>query len=277
MVQSVSRTVALHGLYVHGLGATLFVVGCIFPLWAVYHRTQVITAHLEIPAGPLRPAMIRLPPMQDGTSFAIAESEVTQFHFYRVQGQMPRDVAGADISSWKSCPVRLDLALPDMPLTCVSAVEAAIYANNLTAIENRDRIHQLTACYDWSGRPVNRPCSGYRLPSLDEWKYAATEGRSALVSEIGESADCLRAHLSKCDGDTTRPRNVKSLQSSPWYLHDMYGNVSEIVTNQDGTSWYGYGGSWLHSPSTAPVLQDFRENTMGMRIVRTEIKGDFLK
>lgn len=271
MAQPVSRTIALHGLYVHALGAALFAAGCILPVWAVYHRTQIAPSRLEIPAGPLRPEMLQLPRMASGTTFAISETEVTQFQFYRVLRRMPEHIARTGPRSWDSCPAPLDFAAPDMPLTCISAADAAAYANGLTEIENRDRVRALTLCYDGFGRRSDRSCTGYRLPTAAEWTHAATEDRPQSYAET-EAVGCARARLPHCTGDTAGPFAVKDLQASPWHLHGMYGNVSEMVENPDGSVTYALGGSWQHAPDTAAAPRSFPASSVGMRIVRAEAR-----
>jgi hypothetical protein len=109
VAELVSRTVAVPGGYVTALGAIMIALGMVLPPWSVYSRTQSAEVRAEIAGGPLRPVMIQLPPMADGTTFAIAESEVSQMHFYRVFGWMPSHIADRNAASWQACPAPFNL------------------------------------------------------------------------------------------------------------------------------------------------------------------------
>jgi formylglycine-generating enzyme required for sulfatase activity len=269
MVDSVSRTIAVNVPRLRVLAAMLFALGCVLPIWVLYQRTQTLSSDSKIPSGALRPAMVELPPRSEGTIFAIAESEVTQLQFHRVWRSPLHNVAHAGVDSWDGCPVRLYAAGPDMPITCITPVEAARYANALTEIENRSSGRQLTSCYNKFGQWTNQECSGYRLPTMEEWKHAASEG-AAELDAIGDKADCTRAHLPHCDGVNKIPLEVKSLRSSAWQLFDMYGNVSEIVMVNYGAAWAALGGSWRDAADQGTVPSDSRANVIGLRVVRVQ-------
>jgi Sulfatase-modifying factor enzyme 1 len=248
VAQSVSRTIAFHGAYVSSLGAILVVLGGVFPVWSVYYRTQSVAARVEFVGGQLRPAMITLPPMADGTTVAIAETEVTQLHFQRVLGGLPRHVARQDISSWQGCPAPFNRHTLEMPVTCVTPAEAASYADSLTAIENRIREIKgeipLTLCYHGTGVLRSDPgCTGYRLPTVEEWNYAAKTADDQVEN-------CRFSHLPDCPDASLGPRNVKDLAPSRWFLYNMYGNAAEIVISESDNDIRTQlvGGSWKELP-----------------------------
>jgi formylglycine-generating enzyme required for sulfatase activity len=277
MPQRVSRTIAVSGHYLHLVGAALLTIGCVLPVWAIYYRTQVVDARSVIPAGLLRPAMIELPATADFEVFAIAESEITQSQFHRVLRHMPDQVARIGSDAWNGCPILYQVATSsDMPVTCVSPLDATKYANALTADENNRAIRYLTQCYDNEGKWTNRDCTGYRLPTIAEWQYAAHAGSAGALSRTDREDHCGQENLSQCDG-SKHPRAVKSRQLSAWYLYDMYGNAAELVMNEDGTSWRALGGSWESSVDIEVADKDVRMNTVGMRMVRARAKGTFFK
>jgi formylglycine-generating enzyme required for sulfatase activity len=216
--------------------------------------------------------MIQLPPMPDGKVFAITESEITRMQFHRVLRQISPHVANARVASWEGCPAPLEAHEPDLPITCITPAEAAAYANKLTKFESRNTAQQLTVCYGVSDQFVNRNCSGYRLPTVAEWKHAATEGAPGAYADTGERAECSLAHLPNCGEEKQHPHKVKSHEPSPWHLYDMYGNAAEIVMTDDGTNWHALGGSWQNASDITAMPSNFRGSAVGMRIVRMQVR-----
>jgi hypothetical protein len=175
-MERIGRIIAFPGAYVRALGAALLLVGVATPAWWAYLRTR---AYIGVKAsvtfagdGPLRPAMLVLPPMPGGKRFAISERSVTYGEFFRVVGDIP-------INALCGRPLTLDDL--ETPVVCVSPGEAAYYANLLTDDENRARLvsdrTRITPCYKSAElNAVDMSCTGYRLPTVDEWSFAATLG-----------------------------------------------------------------------------------------------------
>jgi len=69
----------------------------------------------------------------------------------------------------------------------------------------------------------------YRLPSEAEWEYACRAGTATAFS-FGDTASYSKAWI----GMRLQPQPVGGMESNPWGLFDMHGNVSEWC--QD---WYG--------------------------------------
>ena len=150
----------------------------------------------------------------------------------------------------------------------------------------------------------------YRLPSESEWEYAARAGTAmARYWGEGESGQCRHANgadtsleegysswsvpVASCEDGHVNAASVGSFAANDWGLHDMLGNVGELVEDcwndsykgapSDGSGWesgdcaerVGRGGSWASSP---PVLRaanrvrfatDNRHNSLGFRVART--------
>jgi hypothetical protein len=277
-VQSVSRTISLHGAYVSTLGALLVALGVLLPVWSVLHHTLSEKAIIEIPSGPLRPAMIQLPQMTHGTIFAIAESEVTQAHFFRVMGGMPPSVGRSAVKLWKTCPAPFNRETFEIPVTCVTLSQAAEYANRLTKIENNQRTKKreapLTLCYDEpSANLINPVCTGYRLPTAKEWIYAVKAKLHTSESDAHKEAnDCRDADASHCADDQPEPRPARELMPNEWYvLYDSHGNTAEMVVSKDmneprGRVFGAFQKSIYFKAKDMPF--DYSEINLGFRVVR---------
>lgn len=72
----------------------------------------------------------------------------------------------------------------------------------------------------------------YRLPTEDEWEYAALAGTSGDYSFGG--ADNAGDFAWYLDNSDSRPHPVGGKTANAWGLFDMHGNVSEWVKGRDG-------------------------------------------
>ena len=143
----------------------------------------------------------------------------------------------------------------------------------------------------WLSRKTGK---AYRLPSESEWEYAARAGTETAYSwgdEIGVNrANCIGCG-SRWEGDGTAP--VGSFGANAWGLHDMHGNVMELVEDcwndsyagapADGSAWLRgncdgrvlRGGSWIDAPSYLRAAYRYRNSTgiryeiNGFRVART--------
>jgi len=144
--------------------------------------------------------------------FAIHTTEVTQADYEALMGHNP--------STLTDC--------PDCPVGNVTWGQAAAYCNKLSEAEG------LGLCYscveggtDWTCEPNSSfrspyGCSGYRLPTAAEWEYAARAGTTGTTygSDVELIAWCF-------DNSSDQARPIAGLESNPWGLFDMLGNISE--------------------------------------------------
>ena len=133
----------------------------------------------------------------------------------------------------------------------------------------------------------------YRLPSESEWEYAARAGSTTQYNwgnDIGRNQANCNGCGSQWDGDQTAP--VGSFTANAFGLHDMHGNVWELVgdcwninyvsAHTDGSAWmHGdcekrvvRGGSWFDYPRHLRAAYRSRNSTgyrnfyFGFRVVR---------
>jgi hypothetical protein len=224
-MERVEKAIAFSGLYVGALGATLLLVGLASPGgWAYLRTHSYAPAKLSIPLisdGPLRPSMALLPAMPDGKRFIISDRPVPFDQFSRIVGQ---------IGTEESCGFEpLSRGNPGRSVTCQLTIREAInYANLLTERENaarsRDNRTSLTLCYKVTAdshfevrdNNTGLSCTGYRLPTIEEWTYAATAGLDTSTTSA------LQAQLARGDEHGCR--------ADAWFIFDMCDAPELAVT-----------------------------------------------
>lgn len=285
MAKEIRRTIAVPRWVVIGLGVVLVVAGMILPVWSIGTRTQQASASYKIPGGPLRPAMVILPEMPDGSSIAVADSEISQAQFHRVMRLIPGRIARIHDNDWTQCPAPL-YHKAGMPITCVTPQDAERYAYWLTRIENIARETNnrslLSQCYELRGIELYRNgdpnCTGYRLPTKKEWQFAAralTHVKYAAMEETELEKLCRYAHLPDCASTDPGPRSIAMSAPNAWFLHDMSGNVAEITVKVTSETGYAVvGGSWRKKMTIRESIAISEITSIagiGFRIVRSAI------
>jgi formylglycine-generating enzyme required for sulfatase activity len=212
--------------------------------------------------------------VQIGRAFGLGKTEVTQGQWQAVMGSNP----SSNYQCGDTCPVER-----------VSWVDAQKFIRRLNAKTGQE----------------------YRLPSEAEWEYACRAGGQDRYCG-GDDLDRV-AWYGGNNGDKTYrvgPKPVKELErlasirsyihpvgrkaANAWGLHDMNGNVNELVEDcyhgsyagapSDGRAWVegtcvdriSRGGSWLSAPQDARAAHrvrhfspTYRSNNGGFRLART--------
>lgn len=172
--------------------------------------------------------------------FLISRTEVTQQQYQAVTGQIPT----ANCSSKSGIE---DAGQGDnLPVVCISWLDAVHYANALSELEGLDSAYQLEGDNVTWAEPET---DGYRLPTEAEWEYAARAGTNTVyVGTDIEEKVCDYANVAgqtlntvhkgvdvfSCDDKHLYLSPVENRLENPWKLFGFGGNATEWVWDQFG-------------------------------------------
>lgn len=192
-------------------------------------------------------------------SFLMQKTEVTQQLYFAVTGNNPSEFHG-----------------DKLPVTNISWYDALEFCNRLSVMQG------LTPCYtkgmyDWEW---NKNANGYRLPTEDEWEFAADDGHKYSGSDSIDSVAWFYGNSNgKAHEVATKSPNEKG-------VYDMSGNVyewcwdpyseSSSYRSTRGGSWYAiendiYGGYRYCEVSYHDIYPPsiILDDHIGLRVVRS--------
>ena len=209
-----------------------------------------------------------------GKEFSILATEVTQELYKSVMGENPSKFNGEK----------------NLPVEQVSWYDAVYFCNKLSDMFGLTPVYAVDGEPDvekWSYAPhkgniitgtvsQDENANGYRLPTMEEWQYAAKGGQDYKYSgsdNLDEVGWCREN-----SEDKTHP--VAQKAPNGYRLYDMSGNVWEwcwdsSISNSDSDRRYNCGGSWSNFASYCEVgyehwnRADSPNNFLGFRIVRS--------
>ena len=207
-----------------------------------------------------------------GRTYSILKTEVTQEPYESVMGENPSCFKGEK----------------NLPVEWISWNDAIYFCNKLSAKCGLTPVYAVDGKTDvekWSYVPhkeekitgtisQNENANGYRLPTVEEWQYAAKGGKDFKYSGSDNMDEV--GWYRKNSGDKTHP--VAQKDPNGYGLYDMSGNVYEwcwdSFTN-DSEYRYNCGGCWIDGAGGCEVgsqlwhyAYEFH-SALGFRIVRS--------
>jgi formylglycine-generating enzyme required for sulfatase activity len=172
------------------------------------------------------------------------------------------DVGEVTVSAYASCVAAVTCTLPDTSANCTWGVSGK---------EN----HPIN-CVDWQQATDFCSSTGKRLPTEQEWEYAARYDDSRDYPWGSAAPSATLANYSSNVGGTTAVGSYPS-GASKLGIQDLAGNVWEWTSTwyTSGTSRVLRGGSWSYAESTLRAAYRFgyspsnRHSLIGFRCART--------
>ena len=226
--------------------------------------------------------MVKIP----GKNFEMLRTEVTQELYEAVMGVNP---------SWFRCDnteldeddlKKINKSTSDYPVEQISWYDAIYFCNKLSEKKGLQPVYAVdgkTSVRKWGYKPHNDDkifdeitqnifADGYRLPTVEEWQYAAKGGENYMYSgsdDIDKVAWCK-------DNSNGVTHPVAQKKPNGYGLYDMCGNVMECCWDSDGYSFRYYcGGSWYNFDRNCKVdsrrnyYADRRGSIIGFRLARS--------
>ena len=163
-----------------------------------------------------------------------------------------------------------------LPVESVSWFDAIRFCNKLSEMEGLEPV------YKKRGATVtqNTSANGYRLPTVEEWEYAAKGGEDYIFAGSNAIDEIAWFHDNYWRGDnaTLKTHPVAQKKANGYGLYDMSGNVWEWCWDErpyNNAYRLVCGGSWDHDLEDCKISGEGdwyratdRDDCVGFRIVR---------
>jgi formylglycine-generating enzyme required for sulfatase activity len=140
-------------------------------------------------------------------------------------------------------------------------------------------------CVDWNQSDAYCKAQGKRLPTEEEWEWAARGGEKGTTYPWGNEApgrqlcwDGEGSDLGKGNRQSTCPVGSYAAGDAPQGIHDLAGNVWEWTSTvyesgpgrvYRGGGWYNVDPSYLRAAFRLGSSPSYRNNNLGFRCART--------
>jgi len=208
---------------------------------------------------------------KDLHNFLIGEIEVTQELYELVMGNNPSHFNDKNSYNPEG---QYNKKLGDTskhPVECVSWLDAITFCNKLSELQGLDPCYKIvsTSNLSISGAMTDRICSakvdcdtkknGYRLPTNEEWRYAALAGTNNKYAGTNDEGK-LGEYAWYRDNSNNHTHPVATKKPNEWGLYDMNGNVSEL--NNDGSEFQKVSSksSYYSQKAQLKITYEFAEH-----------------